>query len=525
MTPTSLTGVLERIQDIVGRFSPASDRSDGVGRAQPDGVGPGKPDFASTLSGELDAAGQGDAPSGAAGRGDAADAGPASLPRAERDMIVREARRQGVDPALALAVVLRESGGNPQAVSPAGAMGLMQLMPGTARDLGVADPFDPQQNVDGGLRYLRDRLREFGSVPLALAAYNAGSGAVYQWGGIPPFPETRQYVKTVMQSEQAIAGGRGAATGIDSASSTTAGIRPAGSAGPRVVQTGSVRSPHAAAGESGSVTQDAGRARADSAAGAAFQTAARAVLARPTLSGSALEGAAGTHVAVEPAAGPQHVLSAAGGPQSALRAPEGIPTDSQVLTHAASESLLEIERISLAGAGSAGDARTRDGGAHGSDGSGTNAPGGLPIVGGAGGGPGAPGPSASQASAPSDPSGSLRGTPPAASPTNAVHVTLQSDVLGSVSMSLADRAGTIQGRIVVPTPALGQTLASQVGTLRDALAAHQMTLSDLTITPTGGWGQPARHQQDAYRPQGAPRWAARYDPGSAQREGEVKSNG
>jgi len=111
----------------------------------------------------------------------------------------RSGRAAGVDPALVAAVAETESRFDPLAISPAGAAGLMQLMPATAHGLGVADPYDPVQNVRGGAAYLHQLLERFhDSVPLALAAYNAGPGAVERYGGVPPYAETQRYVDRVM---------------------------------------------------------------------------------------------------------------------------------------------------------------------------------------------------------------------------------------------------------------------------------------------------------------------------------------
>jgi soluble lytic murein transglycosylase-like protein len=113
-------------------------------------------------------------------------------------LIRAAAERYGVDTRLVEAIVRAESAGNPTAVSPKGARGLMQLMPERAQELGVRDSFDPRQNVDGGVRHIRDLLQRFGGdVTLALAAYNAGEAAVRTHGGVPPFSETREYVRRV----------------------------------------------------------------------------------------------------------------------------------------------------------------------------------------------------------------------------------------------------------------------------------------------------------------------------------------
>ena len=115
-----------------------------------------------------------------------------------KDIARQKARTYGVNEDIFLRLVGAESGWNPRAKSAAGAMGLVQLMPGTAQGLGVSDPYDPVQSLTGGARYLSQQLKRFGSYDKALAAYNAGPGNVERYGGIPPFQETQNYVKKIL---------------------------------------------------------------------------------------------------------------------------------------------------------------------------------------------------------------------------------------------------------------------------------------------------------------------------------------
>lgn len=107
------------------------------------------------------------------------------------------AKSQGMDPNLVKAMVKAESNFKPKAVSPKGAMGLMQLMPETAESLGVSDPFDPEDNIGGGVKFLKGLMKEFKDPEKAIAAYNAGPGAVKRYKGIPPYEETQKYVNKV----------------------------------------------------------------------------------------------------------------------------------------------------------------------------------------------------------------------------------------------------------------------------------------------------------------------------------------
>jgi len=189
-------GFFERINGIENRIQEIQTRITQLGGEAVAGRSTGS--FAQILASQMN-------------QGSAAPAQAASSGAADYQAYIQEAaEKYNVDPNLIKAVIHQESGGNAQAVSPCGAMGLMQLMPATAKSVGVEDAYDPRQNIMGGTRYLKGLLERFNdNYTMALAAYNAGPGAVNQYGGVPPYRETQNYVASVLGHYQKLSRGDG----------------------------------------------------------------------------------------------------------------------------------------------------------------------------------------------------------------------------------------------------------------------------------------------------------------------------
>jgi soluble lytic murein transglycosylase-like protein len=196
-----IAAVQSRIAEITGAFAPPSPPA-----------AAGAPRFANALADALRPANPalGLQPGGSDAPGSGTPSAAAPVPPEQIDALVEQnARTWQVDPALIKAVIANESGFNANATSGVGAQGLMQLMPATAASLGVHDAYDPAQNVAGGTHYLRGLLDRFGGDKrLAIAAYNAGPGAVEKYGGVPPYAETRNYVQNVLASFDKYSGAR-----------------------------------------------------------------------------------------------------------------------------------------------------------------------------------------------------------------------------------------------------------------------------------------------------------------------------
>jgi soluble lytic murein transglycosylase-like protein len=172
-----LNDVLSRIEEIRARFEPESDgmNTPSAGSESPSGTSPTS-SFHTLFNQKTN-----------------------QMAPAELESLIQDSSHSlGIDSGLVKAVINAESGFNPYAVSKAGALGLMQLMPATAQSMGVENPFNAAENIQGGAKYLKTLLDKYKSVPNAVAAYNAGPGNVDKYHGIPPFSETQQYVQRVL---------------------------------------------------------------------------------------------------------------------------------------------------------------------------------------------------------------------------------------------------------------------------------------------------------------------------------------
>jgi soluble lytic murein transglycosylase-like protein len=205
--PAGELATLQRMQQLQALIESARQVSSGgvitpAGVASAGAPSTGATDFASALQ----AATSSDAASGAAAGSEiVGTAGAGTSGESEYESLIDQAAaRNGVDPAILHGLIEQESGFNPSATSSAGAAGLTQLMPGTASSLGVANPLDPAESIEGGARYLGQLMGQFGgNAEDALAAYNAGPGAVQQYGGVPPYSETQSYVSKVLANAEA----------------------------------------------------------------------------------------------------------------------------------------------------------------------------------------------------------------------------------------------------------------------------------------------------------------------------------